>query len=290
MSKLALGTVQFGLNYGIANTVGQVTVAEVQNILNIAEEAGIDTLDTAVSYGNSEQVLGEVGVKNFKVITKIPSAPKDLEEVDQWVEDQLQMSLVHLGIPQLYGVLLHRSEELKGRNGEAIVRSLESLQSRGLVQKIGVSIYDPSELEYVTSLMELDLLQAPMNLLDRRLQASGWLAKLHAQGVEVHTRSAFLQGLLLLSQDMIPSKFEPWANLWDAWHCSLTDHQVTAMETCLGYLTSISEIDRVVIGVDHCKQLVEVIQAFSKETLTDDWEFMASEDLRLINPSNWDSL
>ena len=81
MSKLVLGTVQFGLNYGIANTVGQVTVAEVRNILQVAEEAGIDTLDTAVNYGNSEQVLGEVGVKNFKVITKIPSAPKDLEEL-----------------------------------------------------------------------------------------------------------------------------------------------------------------------------------------------------------------
>ena len=171
-----------------------------------------------------------------------------------------------------------------------MVRSLESLRSRGLVQKIGVSIYDPSELEYVTSLMELDLVQAPMNLLDRRLQASGWLAKLNAQGVEVHTRSAFLQGLLLLSRDMIPSKFQRWANLWDTWHCSLTDHQVTAMETCLGYLTSISEIDRVVIGVDHCKQLVEVIQAFREETPTENWDFMASVDLRLINPSNWDSL
>ena len=290
MSKLALGTVQFGLNYGIANTVGQVTVAEVQNILNIAEGAGIDILDTAVSYGNSEQVLGKVGVKNFKVITKIPSAPKDLEEVDQWIEDQLQNSLVHLGIPQLYGVLLHRSEDLKGRNGEAIVRSLESLRSKGLVRKIGVSVYDPSELEYVTNLMELDLVQAPMNLLDRRLQASGWLAKLHAQGVEVHIRSAFLQGLLLLSRDMIPSKFGRWSILWDTWHCSLTDHQVTAMEICLGYLTSISEIDRVVIGVDHYKHLMEVIQAFSKETPTDDWEFMASEDLQLINASNWDSL
>ena len=180
-SKLALGTVQFGIHYGVANARGQTTRKEADEIINLAREAGINTLDTAISYGESEQVLGELVVKDFQVITKIPPLLEDLENVDDWINNQINKSLQRLRIPALWhGVLLHRSESLHGKTGEQVVKSLERLKSSGLVKKIGISIYNPSELEFANQVMPLDLVQVPLNVLDRRLESSGWLVRLHS--------------------------------------------------------------------------------------------------------------
>jgi len=188
MSKLALGTAQFGLKYGVANQEGKIKFSEVEKILKLAKNSNIDLIDTAMVYGNSEKVIGETGVNDFKFVSKLPSLSKDCNDLNSWVEEHVQSSLIRLGISSLYGLLIHRSNDLLGNHGKKLIKALEMMKSNGLVKKIGVSIYDPSECEQVMQLTRFDIVQAPLNIIDRRLEASGWLSKLYSEEIEIHTR------------------------------------------------------------------------------------------------------
>lgn len=290
MSKLALGTVQFGLNYGIANQSGQVNLSEAKKILEQAAKAQFDLLDTAIAYGDSEEVLGKIGVAEFNVISKLPGLPTNSDDIDSWVEGQVEGSLKRLGVSSLYGLLLHRSENLLGNSGNKLIGALNRVKSGGLVQKVGVSIYGPSELDDVMHLMRIDLVQAPLNIVDRRLETSGWLSRLHKEGVEVHTRSAFLQGLLLMPRNKIPAEFEAWTNLWDSWALELEVKDLSAAAACLSYPLSLPEVVRVVVGVDSVDQLKALIAASQTQLSQHDFSFMTSENQMLINPSSWSAL
>jgi aryl-alcohol dehydrogenase-like predicted oxidoreductase len=284
--KLALGTAQFGLPYGIANQSGQVRREEVGKILALARESSIDTLDTAIAYGDSEHCLGEMGTQGFKVVTKLPDMPAGVENIGAWVNDQVRNSLIRLKVESIYGLLMHRSENLLGAAAEPTLRVVERLKADGVVQKFGVSIYAPHELEAVTESGVIDLVQAPFSIIDRRLVMTGWLQRLHDQGVEVHARSIFLQGLLLMSSKAMPGKFKPWFDLFDHWYAWLQENHVGAAEACLAFVTSQTLIDRVVVGVESRAQLQELIRAGAKASLTRFPELFC-EDEKLINPSNW---
>jgi len=289
-SRLALGTVQFGLCYGVANEGGQVSPAEAARILRVAKQWEIDLLDTAIAYGESEQVLGRIGVSDFNIVSKLPLIPESCPDVESWVTQEVEASLQRLGVPSLYGLLLHRSSYLFERTDNRLIHALEQVKSAGLVRKIGVSIYAPTELDQIQHLERLDLVQAPLNLVDRRLQTSGWLARLKKANIEVHARSVFLQGLLLLPPERIPPKFGRWSELWDRWASELENAQQTAAATCLAYPLSLSEVDRVVVGVDNADQIRTLLAASKAKTSENDWAFMISNDERLINPANWGHL
>ncbi|MBK8761686.1 MAG: aldo/keto reductase [Sulfuritalea sp.] len=289
MNRLALGTVQFGLPYGIANQTGQVSRLGAKAMLQLASDQGLDTLDTAIAYGDSENCLGEVGTEGFKLVTKLPGLPDECTDVSAWVEQQIAASLARLGVTAVYGLLLHRSLQLLGPNGFALNQALQKLKDNGQVKKIGVSIYSPSELDLLTPVFRFDLVQAPFNLIDQRLHRSGWMQRLNDSGVEVHTRSVFLQGLLLMAQANIPAKFSPWHTLWDGWHRWLSRHDISAVEACLAFPLSYPEIDRVVVGADNLEQLAQIINAANRQ-LINDIPDLQSEDENLINPANWTKL
>ena len=289
MSRLALGTVQFGLSYGIANQDGQVSRSTAKAMLKLAAVNGVDTLDTAIAYGESEACLGEIGTDGFKIVTKLAAFPDSCADVDAWVQEQIALSLGRLGLASLYGLLLHRPEQLLGKNGQALYLALQRLKEAGYVKKIGVSIYDPAELNALASSYHFDLVQAPISLVDRRLNTSGWLQRLKAGGVEIHARSAFLQGLLLLPQALIPAKFAPWSYLWNRWHEWLTGQKISAVQACLAYPLSLPEIDRVVVGADSVKQLEQIVIAEATATPCDLPDLRCdAEDL--INPARWPHL
>lgn len=137
----------------------------------------------------------------------------------------------------------------------------------------------------------LDLIQAPLNLMDRRLKSSGWLAKLHQAGIEIHVRSVFLQGFLLLKQNQLPLKFKKWQKNWDKWHSELKKKKMSAISACLSYPLSLPEVDKVIVGVNSFSQLKEILNISKKlSTNSDDWSFMISNDQMLINPTNWKKL
>lgn len=287
--KFALGTVQFGLDYGVANSSGRVTVQEANAILELAQACGMDTLDTAITYGDSETVLGQLGVGQLKIITKLPEVPEDCKDVVQWVHDQIQQSTERLGVKQLYSVLLHRPAQLLEKMGPALYDALHSIKAQGTARKIGVSVYDPAELEALFNNYALDLVQAPLNILDRGLVESGWASRLHDAGIEVHTRSAFLQGLLLMPASQRPAKFNRWENVWRTWDGWLESEALTPVQACLRYLTNLSKIDRVVVGVDTAAQLNQIIEAADGKLATLP-EFDSLQDARLINPASWSQL
>ena len=290
MPKLALGTVQFGLDYGINNISGKLSLLEAKKLLLSAEKANIDLLDTAISYGNSENILGKVGVSNFDIVTKLPHLPKICDDINFWVEAQLSKSLKKLDLKSAYGLLIHNPADLFGGYGKDLVRALQLIKSKGIVKKIGISIYNPSDLNKLLSIMNFDLIQAPLNIIDRRLEKSGWLSRLYQEGIEIHTRSTFLQGLLLMKKKEIPKKFKKWSHLLDKWFNEIDKNNSTALKECLSYPLSLSKISRIIVGVDNNNHLIEIIDSINKVDFEKDWSFMSNDDEMLINPINWDKI
>ena len=143
--KIALGTVQFGIPYGVANTTGQVEKSEVKSILDCAKSVGIDTIDTAIAYGTSEKCLGEIGIGGYKVITKLPEIPVNYGNLTTWVRGHVEDSLSELKVEALSGLLLHRPNQLLDADKEDYWPILLQLKSDGIVEKIGFSIYTPDE-------------------------------------------------------------------------------------------------------------------------------------------------
>ena len=281
--RLALGTVQFGQEYGIANRSGRVSLDEVARILEIARTAGIDTLDTAATYGDSEVRLGEIGVTDWNLVSKLPEMPADITDVTGWSEASTALSLQRLGVESFDGLLLHRPRQLNGDRGDELLAALIGLRDSGVTRRVGISAYGPDDLDAVWD-DRFDLVQTPFNVLDRSLLNSGWLDRLVAGGVEVHTRSAFLQGLLVMEER--PPQFDRWGRLFDEWDHWLQAHSTTPVAACIGFSLAQPGIDRVVVGVDSAQQLQDVL-AVVDDPIPTPPDTLLSNDPDLIDPSRW---
>ena len=288
-NKLAIGTAQFGLDYGVANSEGKAGLSEIEKILTLAQEMGIDTLDTAIAYGDSEANLGKARVETFQVVTKLPPLPADCVNVGSWIRTQIEGSLGRLKLDRVEAVLLHRSSDIIGTQASAYQAALLDLKNAGLCNAVGVSIYAPADLEAIwqhTSRWRPDLIQAPFNVLDRRLLTSGWLTHLRQSNIRVHTRSAFLQGLLLMPASKRPAWFAPWTPLLNRWLAWCADHQLSPLQAALQFACAHHSIEKVVVGVDTTTQLREIVQSLTVPFRAPPAEFV-SEDLNLIDPSRW---
>lgn len=288
-NKLALGAAQFGIDYGVSNTNGKVEIEEVKRIFSVARSANINTLDTAIDYGDSEKNIGQIGSHSWNIVTKLPPVPRECNDVTGWVREQLNGSLARLKAPQVYGLLLHRPSQLLEDIGPTLFGALKTVQSEGLVKKIGISIYRHTTLETILHQYAIDLVQAPLNIIDRSFVESGWVNRLSLAGVEVHVRSVFLQGLLLMPPSQRPAKFGPWAHIWAEWDRWLAESGLTPLQACLRYVCGLDSIDRVVVGVDSVSQLDEILSACNG-VLDSLPAFKPLQDERLINPASWDQL
>lgn len=286
MNRLALGTVQFGCAYGVANTSGRMNSEEAALILSRAAEFGVDTLDTAVVYGDSEKRLGEIGVSSWRLVTKLPQIPPHCADVEAWVNDVFKGSLARLGVDRVYGLHMHHPADLFGVFGEQLFSVIKDLKCNGYVEKIGVSIYEPKELERIWENCRFDMVQAPFSVVDRRLDSSGWLTKLKKDGVEVHVRSVFLQGLLLMTRAQMPVYFSRWKCLWTNWERWLKEQHLTPLEACLGFVYSKEEIDRIVVGVDNLRHLDEILRSAKKLDIEFP-PFLVCNEPDLVCPSQW---
>jgi len=288
--KLALGTAQFGLKYGIANESGQVKIDDVNKIIRLASSSGINTLDTAIDYGESQSILGNVGIGDYQIITKIPSMNQYHGDVYSKIREYVLESLRNLKISKLHGLLLHRPDELLGPKGLALWLALRRLKEEGLVKKIGYSIYSPDQLDIIYELYPADIVQAPYSVVDRRICTSGWLEKLYNSGVEVHVRSIFLQGLLLMRSDKRPKKFNEWHELWRHWDDWLKLNSLSPIEAAMKFVLSNKHISRIVVGVDSPNQLLEIIESTKNDLSLLFPKELSTESERLLNPSNWNYL
>jgi aryl-alcohol dehydrogenase-like predicted oxidoreductase len=289
--KLALGTVQFGIDYGVNSVDGQVRAEEVKKILSYAHSKDIGLLDTAPAYGNSEKILGRVNISNFKVVTKTRHFDSlEIHNNDvKLLNNDFHHSLEDLKQDSVYGMLIHNAGDLLKPGSEKLFDQLKELKQAEKIVKIGVSVYDHSQLQSILDNFDIDLVQLPFNILDRRMIDSGMLATLRSKGTEVHARSVFLQGLLLMTEQSRPEKFKRWEVLWKVWHEWLNDNQITALEATIRHAISMPEISKVLVGVDTVDQLKEIVMA-TPGVLPEIPPEMFTNDADLLNPSNWGQL
>ena len=260
--KLALGTVQFGMNYGISNKNGQIQAAEIERILAFAENCGIDTLDTAQAYGNAEAVLGKFNLKNFKIVTKL------------FDSDVLEHSLERLHVDSVYATMFHR----EGQVNDKTWRYFESLKAQKITKKIGVSAYSPQVLETLIEAYPVDIVQIPMNILDFRFFELAKVMK--KKNIEIHTRSAFLQGLLLMPEDEIDCYFDDIKPI-------LRQIPAPKLASALQCLDQIDAISKIVVGVTCLKDLEGIYEACQMKLAPFDYRKLNISDERYINPVNW---
>lgn len=295
--RLALGTVQFGLKYGVANTGGQVAAREVARILQCARDLKVDTLDTAIAYGTSEEVLGELGISDFRIVTKLPPLEgANLSEAQAdpvgFVERAVTGSLTRLGVQRLEAVLFHRTSDASGNLGPSLWKALAKLQVTGAIGALGLSIYSPEELEGCREDAPLGLVQAPINALDTRLEDSGWTKRLTDRGAKIHSRSAFLQGLLIMPPEERPAKFNRWANVWQAWDDWRMRNDLTPLQAAVFCALSAPGIARIIVGVDTKTQLIAISQAIDDVSHRADLKrpVFQGQDTDLLIPMRWNSL
>jgi aryl-alcohol dehydrogenase-like predicted oxidoreductase len=285
-SRLALGTVRFGMPYGVDNNAPMMSLEAASSIVTQASTLGFTVLDTAVAYGESEARLGEIGVDHWRVVSKLPEIPSSCANIGDWIHQSVLGSLERLRTHKLYGLLLHEAQQLAGPHGDAIYEGLSAVKRLRLVEKIGVSIYAPDELFPLCARYRLDLVQASYNVIDRRLVTSGWLSRLHAAGTEVHARSLFLQGLLLMPARGRPAGFERWQTLWNLWESWLAQHGLSAIQGCLGFALAQPQFTHFVVGIDSVQHLQEIVACAGMPSAMPPNE-LASEDADLVNPSRW---
>ena len=286
-SKLALGSANFGLNYGVANNAGKISTTELADILLFAQEACIELIDTAQAYGDSEVRIGSLfdGAR-FNFVTKI-GAEFTNQILEQNVINSVKESCSRLNQSRLYAVMLHRPEVLLSNHGSEVVRALQVLKEQGIVSKVGVSVYSPKILTAISRIVKLDIIQVPFNIFDQQILSSGWSEKLKNKGVEIHTRSVFLQGLLLMQRTSLPNYFERyWPAQFDNWYKFLNHNRANPLEVALKFALHQDWIDKIVVGVDSVSQLKALIK-IERSLEPIDFPQLGSDDPNLINPSNW---
>jgi aryl-alcohol dehydrogenase-like predicted oxidoreductase len=186
----------------------------------------------------------------------------------------------------VYGLLIHHADDLIGDDGHALMDRMLELKRQGLVKKVGVSVYTAEQIDRVLDNFTIDLIQLPMNVLDQRLLVSGHLTQLKAAGVEVHARSAFLQGLLLMDPDAVPPYFDPIRRHLVRYHGKMRQLGLTPVQAALGFVIGLNEIDAVICGVTTHQQLLEIC-AGANPCRTDLFTEFALDEEGMINPSLW---
>ncbi len=281
--KIALGTVQFGIAYGINNSIGLPSKIEVGKILSLAHEKGIDLLDTAKVYGNAEETIGSFKDFGFKIISKFSKA-----EDSRALMAQLNESLVKLKLNSIYGYLAHNANELLEKPD--LWSGLLQAKEKNLVNKIGFSLYTTDQLERLIDMGFIpDLLQLPFSLLDRKFEL--YFSRLKEYGTEIHIRSVFLQGFYLMDIEKLPNKLLPLKNELTKLHACCRDFGIPIAALALNFVTQNTYVDKVIIGVDSRDQLQQnLIFSNSFNIPPEVFDIISGINVReqeLLNPANW---
>ena len=287
LNKFCIGAAQFGMDYGIMNQTGRLQSSDIKSILDHATENGIDTIDTAISYGNSEINLGNYGLSNFKVVTKLPPLNNHIANVQNWIFGNVKKSIQNLRQSSLYALLIHNCNDLYGNHRNEILDSLNYLKDKKIVKNVGVSVYAPEDVTKILEVMVPDIIQIPVNVFDRRFEESGCLKLLSELKTKIYARSIFLQGVALQDFDKLPEYFYQWKDHFMNWKNFLNHAEIDPVTGCLQYSMSIKEIDKIIIGLDNQKQFIEIISAAKNCIYDIKIPSFGDSDTNLINPTKW---
>ena len=287
MSKIILGTVQFGLDYGINNNTGKPNHYEVKSIFDYAYNNNINFLDTAEAYGNSHEIIGnyhENSSNKFEVTTKYCSARVDLPKN---ISERINHHLKILNISNLYCYMFHNYDDFKNYFNLFKLELLE-LKSKGIIKKIGVSLHNNHNINDVLKNKEIDLIQLPYNLLDNKSKREKVFLKAKEKEVEIHTRSTFLQGLFFKDLDTIHGELGVLKKYLLELKRVVNKNEINSL--ALNYVCSNANIDGVLLGVDNVSQLQNNLSCINDDKFKDIIENIDSINVKeenLLNPANW---
>lgn len=283
-SSLALGTVQFGVAYGVSNTHGKVSPQGAADILTLARAEGIEWLDTAAAYGDAEAVLGNLldARPEFRVVTKTAR----LAELGvQGVVERVRESARTLG--RIHALLIHSAADLRMPDGQALWRALSNFREEGLVAALGFSAYVEDEPLQLAQSFKPDVVQLAASVFDQRLIQGGQIGALADLGVSVHVRSAFLQGLAFMTPDHLPPRLAAAAPLLLRWRQTLDAAGVSPARACLDFLLSVPGVDKIVVGVTRSQELAELASGVRGDPLGLDYGGLAADDPVVLDPRQW---
>jgi len=284
--RISLGTAQFGLNYGISNKSGIVNNKEIKKILNYSKKNNINFIDTASSYGKCHENLGKNDINKFKIVTKLPKVPyfKDSYKIDHWIKNNFEKILKKLKVKKVYGLLLHQPSQILSDSGPAIYSSLLDLKKNKKINKIGISVYSPSELKKILKLYNFEIINIPLSIANQEFIENNYLKKLKKKKIEIHVRSIFLQGLLLMKINEIPNKFKKNAFL-NKWNNFIIKNNISSVEACILFVKKFKEINKIIVGIESLNQLRQIIRYYNKKKKI---SFIKQKNnSNFTNPNNW---
>ena len=285
-NKITLGSANFDQIYGIKKNF--IKKSEIKKLFDLALKNKIKTIDTSPLYNKSEKIIGLLNNNRFKIISKIPKPPKNIkrENIKKWLKQNVMISLKNLKIKKFECLLLHNANSLLCKNGDEIYKGIRNMKINGFTSKIGVSIYDFNVLDKILKKFKFNLIQAPFNILDQRLVEKGWLKKLKKRKIEVHARSIFLQGILLLKHNQLPKKLIKLSKKLMVWENWLKKNKFSSLQVCLSFVLNQRQLDGIVVGYNNTNQLNQILKLkqiknnFSLPNLN-------IKDKKLIDPREW---
>lgn len=283
--RFSIGTAQFGFNYGITNLNGKVKINQISKIIKFCNQNKINSLDTAIGYGNSEKILGKFSLKNFLITTKLPEIPKlEKKNPDKWIRNQVINSCKRLKVKKIFCLLLHKPDQLRGALGNKIMESVKKLKKNGYLVNFGVSVYSVKELNKIILKFKIDLVNLPLSIINRDFLKKNYLIFLKKKKIKIHVRSIFLQGILLNYKNLKDTKLNKnnFFVRWDKW---LNVNKISPLQACLAFVKQIKEIDKIIVGIDNFEQLKEIFTTYRLIKKISVPKFVISRDLK--DPSKW---
>jgi len=286
-SKIILGSANFNQNYGIKKNF--IKKKEIKKVLNLASKSKIRTIDTSPLYKNSEKIIGLLNKNRFKIISKV-AKPKTIrrKNIRKWLIKNTKISLKNLKIKKFECLLLQNASILLSKDGNEIYESIKSLKKRKLTNKIGISIYDFNILDKILKKFKFDLIQVPLNILDRRLLENNWMKKFKQRKIEVHVRSIFLQGLLFLKYDNLPKKIKKFSKQWFVWENWLKRNRLSSLQACLAFVFNQTNLNGIIVGCDNANQLNQILKS-QKQKKNFILPNLNIRNKKLIDPREWTS-
>jgi len=285
VSKLGLGTAQFGLDYGVSNRRGRLPEAECAAILQLAAGAGMGLVDTAAQYGQAESVLGRLLPKPspFRLVTKTARVADGVDAVEAAARGSLQ----RMGVERGDALLVHAAADLLGPQGPALWDRLKRLKDEGLFDRIGISAYAAEDPLGLARRFKPEVMQLPVSLLDQRLIQDGALAEIAALGIEIHLRSIFLQGLLFLPRDGLPEPLAGAGPRLSRIRRTIAEAGADPLQAALAFALSREEASTVVLGVTSAAELRAVLAAAAAPPPKLDWAALALDHAIALDPHRW---
>ena len=284
-NKIIIGTANFQRNYGIKGK--NTKKKNIIELLKFGRKEKIFKVDTSPSYEKAENILGEFSKYNFKIHTKIPKLRKNIryDQIEEHISSQVKQSLKNLKRKKIDCIFIQNAKILKTQKGKLIYKTLSILKKKKIIKKIGISIYDLKLIDFVINKYHFDVAQVPLNILDQRLIKDGWLRKLKKNKIEVHVRSLFLQGVLLLNSKQLPKKLFRLKKIWHKLDIIKKKNDLSNIQFALIPFINNPLIDGFVMGFERKSQLDEVLKLNKKKV-----DFISKINFNrysLIDPLKW---